>query len=562
MRFPDGRMQVAELSMKSVPSGPPLSPPVDIPAAQVDLRCSTYGCTALGAQGELRSIAFGRAATPISHRRPGAVALGSLGLSECELVAGAVQCHSTDNELAQRYNALGQVAAFVPATRCVHMLDKRVMCPDDRGGVIELWHAALQVSLLDRYGGYDGCAVLPNQTVECIYAQAHLLGAAVGPAAPPPTRVPGLDHVDEVQVSKTRSCARRRGEVYCWGDGRVAALPDVHDAVAIAVTRVATCVLHASNTLSCRLRDAAPVVVAAAPRVAPPSQPCWSGGAIANNADPALRLPPLASLARYPLKLKLLSNVEKQARANMLQQRVPGLLFSIGDVGEVSGVATSQPPCTLLARTDRDAPGGDAKGDDVEQWRTALATVLPDVPGLATDAYTATIETTKDNVQVLRLSLRNATSVVYYHEVPAVVTALLPPRASDEKLLQRWRQGHLAAVRVVRTSRVETPPHQCERVDPDGHPCDPFSREIVTVKRQRLGARPLAPYLVGPPQFEFAVERRGNFLIVRQVARISFDDLRFERDLTGGKEGVTIDEIVPTPEVLDAVTATPFALPR
>ncbi|HPH64909.1 MAG TPA: hypothetical protein PLF40_04160, partial [Kofleriaceae bacterium] len=179
MRFPDGRMQVAELSMKSVPSGPPLSPPVDIPAAQVDLRCSTYGCTALGAQGELRSIAFGRAATPISHRRPGAVALGSLGLSECELVAGAVQCHSTDKELAQRYNALGQVAAFVPATRCVHMVDKRVMCPDDRGGVTELWHAALQVSLLDRYGGYDGCAVLPNQTVECIYAQAHLLGAAV-----------------------------------------------------------------------------------------------------------------------------------------------------------------------------------------------------------------------------------------------------------------------------------------------------------------------------------------------------------------------------------------------
>lgn len=569
MRFPDGRMQVAKLSMKSVPAGPPLSPPVDIPAAHLDLRCSTYGCTALGAQGELRSIAFGRSATPISHRRPGAVALGSLGGSECELVAGAVQCHSTDQALAQRYNALGQVAAFVPQTACVLMVDKRVMCPDGRGGVTELWHAALQVSLLDRYGGYDGCAVLPNQTVECINAQAMLLGAAAGPAAPPPTRVPGLDHVDEVQVSKSRSCARRRGEVYCWGDGRnpgtltaVTALPDVHDAVAIAVTSAATCVLHASNTLSCRLAGAAPVVVAAAPRVAPPSQPCWSGGAIANNADPALQLPPLVSLARYPLKFKLLSDAEKQARAKMLQQRAAGLAFTIGDIGEVSSVTTSLPPCTLLARTDRDGPGGDAKGDDVEQWRSALAAALPDVPGLATDAYAATIATTKDNVAVLRLSLRNATSVVYYHEVPALVAALLPPRATDDKLLQRWRQGQLAAVRVVRTSRVETPPHQCERADPDGHPCDPFSREIVTVKRQRLGARPLAPYLVDKPTFEFVVERRGEFLIVRQLARIAFDELRFERDLTGGKPGFSIDEIVPTPEVLDAVTGAPFKLPK
>jgi hypothetical protein len=565
MRFPDGRMQVAALSW-SARSGTTLlatlMPPVDIPTAQVDLRCSTYGCTALGAQGELRSIAFGRAATPISNRRPGAVALGSLGMGDCELVAGAVQCHSTDNALAQRYNALGEVAAFVPATSCVQMVDKRVMCPADRGGVTELWHAALQVSLLERYGGYDGCAVLPNQTVECINAQAILLGAVVGPAAPPRVRVPGLDHIDEVQVSKSRSCVRRRGEVYCWGDGRVVALPYVHDAVAIAVTSAATCVLHASHTLSCSLAGAAPVVVAAAPRVTPPQQPCWSGGEIASNADPALQLPPLVSLARYPLKFKMFTYEEKQARAKMLQQRVPGLAFSIGDIGEVSGVATSVPPCTLLARTDRDEPTGDVKGADVDQWRAALARALPDVPGLVSDAYATTFATTNENVQVLGLKLFNATSVVYYHDVPGPVAALLPPRATDDTLLQRWQQGQLAAVRVVRTVRIETPPHQCERADPEGHPCDPFSRDIVTVKRRRIGARPLAPYLVGKPRFEFAVERRGNFLLVRQLARISIDNLRFERDLARGTQGVSINEIAPNPEVLDAVTAAPFKYPK
>ena len=569
MRFLDGRTQVSEVRWGASSAKSKVGSPVNIPAAEVDLWCSTYGCTALGAQGELRSVSVGRAATPIENRRPGAVALGSFGMGSCELVAAAVQCHSTDTDLATQYNALGPVAAFVSSTACVMMADHRVLCPDGRGGVAELWHAALQVSLLQRYGGYDGCAVLPDHTVECINAQAMLLGALADHARPPPTRVPGLDDVDEVQVSRSHACARRRGEVYCWGDGRapntwskVARLPDVHDAVAIGVTGAATCVVHATNMLSCRIGAEAPIVVTAAPRVAAPAQPCWSGGAIASVADPALRLPPLASLERYPLKFKLLSDADKQARAAMLGQRVPGLTFGIGEVGEVSSVATTQPPCSLLARTDRDGPGGDAKGDDVEQWRAALAAALPDVPGLATDAYAATISTSRDNTQVLRLGLRKVTSVVYAHDVPAQVTALMPPRAHDDKLLQRWRQGQVTAMRVARTSRTVTPPHQCERPNPGGQPCDPYAREVVTVNRQRVATRPLGPYLVGAPRFEFAVERRGGFLYVRQVARIRIDDLRFDRDVVGGKQDWHADEIVVTPELLDAVTLAPFAFPK
>lgn len=185
-------------------------PSVPVPVTR-DIDCSDYGVTTLGDKGVLGS--FDEHGVRPSGAYPTARALHVGPGWICFVSAeGTVSC-ADGRSPPFDMNALGPVAEII-GDGCARYRDGKVACRASGAPPDVYWTDARQASI----EGGVACAVLASGQVSCRgdnrFGQRGFAGAVDGAVA---TLVPGLDHVDEVHTSGTHVCARRGGEVWCWG---------------------------------------------------------------------------------------------------------------------------------------------------------------------------------------------------------------------------------------------------------------------------------------------------------------------------------------------------------
>jgi hypothetical protein len=178
-----------------------------------DISCSDYGVQGLGARGVV-SYFDDRRGLHAETVRPGARALRTIPGAVCIIdERDVVRC--TQRPYPIDTAKFGPVAAFA-SDDCVLFQDGRVACHVNgaSGPPFLPWERVAQASV----AGGIGCAVLPSGQVSCYgdneLQQRGFIGLVDRGA---PTLVPKLDGVAEVHVSGAHACARRGGEVWCWG---------------------------------------------------------------------------------------------------------------------------------------------------------------------------------------------------------------------------------------------------------------------------------------------------------------------------------------------------------
>ncbi len=200
-----------------------------IPHGERDVRCGTpAGNLVLGPRGEIRSQDFLDPSKMYDLGvEPRARQLGVLERSACWVdVAGKVGCvnqppRSSAAKLAALLGAEGAVDRLLPGASCALMRDHRVLCMRRNAAIelVTLWRDATQASVWPQdTDGYAGCALLRTGTVSCrgdnSMGQRGQWGK-LDPASPTPIR--GLERFDEVSAWHDRACARKGGQVWCWG---------------------------------------------------------------------------------------------------------------------------------------------------------------------------------------------------------------------------------------------------------------------------------------------------------------------------------------------------------
>jgi len=252
-RLPDGQFRTLAYG---VGTGFVLQPGLELPAAQRDAMCGPRNLMVLGGRGEL-AYAGNNGHFKMSYEmlavEPSARSIGWLE-APCVLDdAGKVTCvaneKSTAGALEKLVNAQGPVREFLRGVPCVLMRDARVLCGRVNGepGLIPMWADVEQASVYALgWSEYGGCALLRSRKVSCLgeswLGQRGYL-AKINPHDA--TEVPGLEGVDEVAASSTNACARRGGEIVCWGSaGRRACGDEAYEASrpipACVVDRAAT----------------------------------------------------------------------------------------------------------------------------------------------------------------------------------------------------------------------------------------------------------------------------------------------------------------------------------
>ena len=252
-RLPDGQIRTLAYG---VGTGFVLQAGLELTTAQRDAICGPRDLVVLGARGEL-AYASNDGHFKMSYEmlgvEPAALSIGWLE-GPCFLDdAGRVSCVADEKtapaKLAALINAEGPVKQLLRGVPCVLMRDARVLCGRVNGelGLIPMWSDVAQASVYALgWSQYGGCAVLRSGKVSCLgeswLGQRGYL-AKIDPHVA--TEVPGLDDVDEVAASSSNACARRGGEVVCWGSaGRRACGDDAFDASraipACVVDRAAT----------------------------------------------------------------------------------------------------------------------------------------------------------------------------------------------------------------------------------------------------------------------------------------------------------------------------------
>lgn len=238
-RLPNGEIRALAYG---VGSGFVLEPGVELTSAQRDASCGPRTFMLLGARGEL-AYASNDGHFKMHYEMLGVEpAARSIGWLEapCYLDdAGRVTCLADEKtagaKLAALLDAEGPIQEFIRGESCVLMRDARVLCASTHGElkIVPMWSDVRQASI-SRFGWFQfgGCAVLRSGKVSClgenVLGQRGFMGKVDPHVA---SEVPGLDGVDEVSSSGSNACARRGGEVFCWGSaGRRACGDDAYDA--------------------------------------------------------------------------------------------------------------------------------------------------------------------------------------------------------------------------------------------------------------------------------------------------------------------------------------------
>lgn len=211
VRLPDGSFHHVVYGVGGSTDGFVFHPSVPVPATR-DVDCSDYGVTTLGEGGVVSSFLDGKLHPADVQPEARAMHVGpgwTCFLSD----AGVAWCGGSTRP-AFDIGALGPAAEFV-GDDCVRYRDGKVACraPGSTPPYAVLWTDAKQATSV---GGVR-CAVLASGQVSCMGDNRFGQRGFSGAVGAEPTLVPGLDHVDEVHTSGTHVCARRGGEVWCWG---------------------------------------------------------------------------------------------------------------------------------------------------------------------------------------------------------------------------------------------------------------------------------------------------------------------------------------------------------
>ncbi len=228
-----------------------------IPHGERDVSCGTFaGNLVLGPRGEIRSQDF---LDPSKIYDLGvesdARQLGVLERSACWVdSAGRVGCvnqppTSPAAKLAALFNAQGAVDRLLPGASCALMRDHRVLCTRRNAaiGLVTLWTDARQASVWPQdVDDYAGCALLRTGTVSCLGDNSVGQRGEWGKLDPKqPTPIRGLEGFDEISAWQDRGCARKGGQVWCWG---AAAQRQSGDAALAASKGIRSCEIDAVAT--------------------------------------------------------------------------------------------------------------------------------------------------------------------------------------------------------------------------------------------------------------------------------------------------------------------------
>ena len=210
LRLPDGSFHHVVYAVGGSTDGFVFRTGAQVPVTR-DLVCSDYGVLALGDRGVVS--AFDEQGLRPQGAFPTARAMFQGPGWTCFLDGeGALFCDGSARPGIPE--GLGPIAELL-GDRCARYRDGRVAC--SAGGAtpphVVLWRDTRQASV----SGGVSCAVLASGQVSCLGDNRFAQRGFAGPAAAEPTLVPGLDGVDEVHTSGAHVCARRGGEVWCWG---------------------------------------------------------------------------------------------------------------------------------------------------------------------------------------------------------------------------------------------------------------------------------------------------------------------------------------------------------
>lgn len=212
LRLPDGSFHVVVYGVGGATGGFALRPSVAVPVTR-DLVCAGHGVLALGAKGVLSQ--FDERGLRPQGAYPDARSLHVSPGRFCFVSAAGVVSCAEGRQPPFDVNAVGPVAELV-GDDCARYHDGTLACRAGGGATPYqvVWPDVRQASI----AGGVLCAVLASGQVSCRgdnrFAQRGFVGEVAHGEA---TLVPGLDRVDEVHTSGTHACARRGGEVWCWG---------------------------------------------------------------------------------------------------------------------------------------------------------------------------------------------------------------------------------------------------------------------------------------------------------------------------------------------------------
>lgn len=256
VRLPDGQLRSTAYGVGGNKPNFVLHEGIELGHAERDALCTNYGITVLGARGQLGSTHkfHENARYTVEHVEPTARSLGVINLSRCWVDdAGKVDCLANTGRVPSVYidllNNAGPIDHLTPTAPCAVYRNGDVACVTENGQplLIPLFTNARDASIVSHgWSQYAGCALLRTGKVACLGHNALALRSFTDTTrALTPVEIPGLDKVDEVTVGGATACARRGGDVWCWGE---TAARQAGMAAARASKAMPKCVVDAAAT--------------------------------------------------------------------------------------------------------------------------------------------------------------------------------------------------------------------------------------------------------------------------------------------------------------------------
>jgi hypothetical protein len=229
VRLPDGQLRSTAYGVGGNTPTYSLAEGVELGHAERDALCTNYGITVLGVRGQIGYTHqyHEKEQYTVEHIEPGARSLGVINLSRCWVDgAGKLDCLANTGRRPTVYidllNGDGAIDHLIPTAPCAVYRDGHVACVTENGqpALVPLFTNVRNASIVSHgWSQFAGCAVLRTGKVACLGNNALALRSFTDTTrALTPVEIPGLENVDEVTVGGATACARRGGEVWCWGE--------------------------------------------------------------------------------------------------------------------------------------------------------------------------------------------------------------------------------------------------------------------------------------------------------------------------------------------------------